>query len=87
MSLLNVLFTLDQKLNIDCYDKVDYTKYEYCDTAYSVCTTQLKLVKSKQITFSIYAEARFGMVYIMYYYIFNLCMIYKYLIYIILYIN
>ena len=64
MSLLNVLFTLDQKLNIDCYDKVDYTKYELCDIKHSVCTTQMKLVKYKKITSSIYAEARFGKVYI-----------------------
>ena len=30
-SLANVLFTLDKKVNIDCYDKVDYSKYDYCD--------------------------------------------------------
>ena len=59
ISLLNVLFTLDKKFNMDCYDTVDYTKYDLCDTVNSVCTTQIKLVKSKNNIYSMYTKARF----------------------------
>ena len=62
MSLANVLFTLDKKVNIDCYDKVDYTKYEYCDTSEYVCTTEMTLVKSKNIISTKYEKARFDKV-------------------------
>ena len=81
MESSDVLFTLDQNLNIECYDVVDYTKSEYCDTAYSVCTTQLKLVKNTTITSSVYAKARFEKVYINYY------LIYIIIIIIIIYLN
>ena len=59
MSLAHVLFTLDKKVNIDCYDNMNNTKNKYCRTQDSVCTTQMKLVKSKHIISSIYAKARF----------------------------
>ena len=59
MESFSILFTLDKKLNLDCYDKVDYNVYEYCNTADSVCTTEMKLVKSTNIISSLYAEARF----------------------------
>ena len=59
MSFSNILLKFDKKVNIDCYDKVDYTKYEDCDSVDSVCTTQMKLVKIKHTISSIYTEARF----------------------------
>ena len=58
MEISNILFKLDKKVNIDCYDKMDYTKYHDCNMVDSVCTTQMKLVKSTNIISSIYAETR-----------------------------
>ena len=59
ISISNVLFTLDKKVNIDCYDKMSDMNYVFCNLSNSVCTTRMKLVKNTNFISSIYTEARF----------------------------